>query len=211
MTLKILASEADSHKKTAQIIKGGGVAIVPTETVYGFAVDAFNIDAQKKIYSIKGRNQKKPLILMAPDIESVKLLVNISQKAYKIAKRFWPGQLTLVFPTTETGKIVSGGRKDLGVRIPNNEFMIKLLRDIKRPIFTTSVNISNKKSAKSSKDILKFDGIADIIVDDGQCKFSFESTVIDMVQFPYVILRKGCLDSRELLKYILFVGRNCKM
>ncbi|MDR2436997.1 MAG: threonylcarbamoyl-AMP synthase [Endomicrobium sp.] len=202
MTLKISANEADSHKKTAEIIKNGGIAIVPTETVYGFAVDAFNIAAQKKVYNIKGRNQKKPLILMAPGIESVKLFVDISQKSYKIAKKFWPGQLTLIFPTTETGKIVSGGKKDLGVRIPNNEFMFKLLKDMKRPIFTTSVNISNKKSAKNSKDILKFDGKVDVIVDDGKCKFSFESTVIDMVQFPYVILRKGCLDAKELLKYI---------
>jgi L-threonylcarbamoyladenylate synthase len=202
MTLKIFARDADSHKKTAEIIKNGGLAIVPTETVYGFAVDAFNIAAQKKVYNIKGRNQKKPLTLMTSDIESVRVFVKIPQKAYKIAKKFWPGQLTLIFPTTETGKIVSGGREDLGVRIPDSKFMLRLLKDIKRPIFTTSVNISNKNSAKNSKDTLKFDGKVDVIVDDGKCKFSFESTVIDMVQFPYVILRKGCLDAKELLKYI---------
>jgi L-threonylcarbamoyladenylate synthase len=202
MTLKIFASEADSHKKTAEIIKSGGIAIVPTETVYGFAVDAFNINAQKKVYSIKGRNPKKPLILMAPDIESVRMLVDIPQKAFKIVKKFWPGQLTLIFRTTETGKMVSEGREGLGVRIPDSNFMLRLLKDIKRPIFTTSANISNKKSAKNSKDVLGFDGIVDVIVDDGQCKFSFESTVIDMLQFPYVILREGCLDTKELLKYI---------
>jgi L-threonylcarbamoyladenylate synthase len=201
MTLKISLKEFDSYKKAAEIIKNGGVAIVPTETVYGFAVDAFNINAQKKIYKIKGRNLKKPLILMTPDIESAKVFVDIPQKAYEIAKRFWPGQLTLIFPTTDTGKMLSGGRRDLGVRIPDSEFMLKLLREIKKPIFTTSVNISNKKSAKRAEDVLEFDDIADIIVDGGQCKFCFESTVIDMVQFPYVILRKGCLDSNELLKY----------
>jgi L-threonylcarbamoyladenylate synthase len=198
----IFANKTDSPKKTSEIIKNGGVAIVPTETVYGFAVDAFNIDAQKKVYNIKGRNPKKPLILMTPDIESVRLLVDIPKKALEIAKKFWPGQLTIVFPTTEVGKMVSAGRKDLGVRIPCNEFMLKLLKAIKRPIFTTSVNISNRKSAKNSKDVLEFDGIVDVIVDSGQCKFSFESTVVDMVQFPYVILRKGCLDASELLKYI---------
>jgi L-threonylcarbamoyladenylate synthase len=202
MTLKISARDTNSHRKTAEIIKNGGVAIVPTETVYGFAVDAFNINAQKKVYSIKGRNQKKPLILMASDIETVRVLVNIPQKVYKIVKKFWPGQLTLIFSTTETGKIISGGREDLGVRIPDSKFMLRLLKDIKRPIFTTSVNISNKNSAKNSKDVLDFDGMVDVIVDDGQCKFSFESTVIDMVQFPYVILRKGCLDANKLLKYI---------
>jgi L-threonylcarbamoyladenylate synthase len=202
MILKTSERDCNSYEKTAEIIKNGGIDIVPTETVYGFAVDAFNIKAQKAVYEIKGRSHKRPLILMTPDIESVKILVDIPQKALKIAKRFWPGQLTLIFPTTEMGKIVSGGRKDLGVRIPDSEFMMNLLKEIERPIFTTSVNVSNKKSAKNVNETLNFDGIVDIIVDGGQCKFSFESTVIDMVQFPYVIIRKGCLDTNEILKYI---------
>jgi L-threonylcarbamoyladenylate synthase len=202
VTLKISAKDPGARKKTVEIIKNGGVAIVPTETVYGFAVDAFNVDAQKKIYKIKGRNQKKPLILMAANIKSVRVLVNIPKKALEITKKFWPGQLTLIFPTTEIGKIVTGGRNDLGVRIPNNTFMLKLLQEIKTPVFTTSVNVSNKKSAKSYEDVLNFNGIVDIIVNDGKCKFSFESTVIDMVQFPYVVVRKGCLNSNKLLGYI---------
>ncbi|MDR2812039.1 MAG: threonylcarbamoyl-AMP synthase [Endomicrobium sp.] len=202
MTLKISAKDHDAHKKTAEIIKNGGLAIVPTETVYGFVVDAFNIDAQKKIYKIKGRSQKKPLILMTSHIESIKVLVDIPKKALEITKKFWPGQLTLIFPTTTIGKIVSSGRKNLGVRIPNNAFMLKLLQEIKKPVFTTSVNVSNKSSAKTYEDALDFNGIADVIIDGGKCEFSFESTVIDMVQFPYVIVRKGCLNSNELLKYI---------
>ena len=160
------------------------------------------MNAQKKIYKIKNRNLEKPLILMAPNIDSVKLLVDIPKKALAIAKRFWPGQLTVIFPTTEIGKIVSGGRKDLGVRIPNSKFMLNLLKEIGKPIFTTSVNISNKKSAKNINEIVEFNEIVDAIVDGGQCKFSFESTVVDMVQFPYVIIRKGCLNTNELLKYI---------
>ncbi|MDR1122621.1 MAG: threonylcarbamoyl-AMP synthase [Endomicrobium sp.] len=203
MTLKISARKSDAHKKVAEIIKNGGVAIVPTETVYGFAVDAFNIEAQKKIYKIKGRSQKKPLILMTHNIEDVRVFVDISKKALEVTKKFWPGQLTFIFPTTETGKMVAGGRNDLGVRIPNNTFMLKLLREIKTPIFTTSVNVSTKNSSKSYEDVLDFNGIVDIIVDGDKCEFSFESTVIDMVQFPYVIIRKGCLNSNELLKYVI--------
>jgi L-threonylcarbamoyladenylate synthase len=202
MTLKISAKDKTAHKKTAKIIKNGGIAVVPTETVYGFAVDAFNIEAQKTIYKIKGRNHKKPFIIMSSDIESVKTFVEIPKKALGIAKRFWPGQLTLIFPTTDTGKILSGGRKDLGVRIPNNEFMLKLLKEIGKPLFTTSVNRSNKKSAKNVNETLEFDGIVDVIVDGGQCEFSFESTVVDMVKFPYTIIRKGCLDTNKILKYI---------
>jgi L-threonylcarbamoyladenylate synthase len=202
MALRISSRDKMVHKRVAEIIKNGGIAIVPTDTVYGFAIDAFNIEAQKKVYKIKCRSHKKPFILMAPDIESIRILVEIPEKALKIAKRFWPGQLTLIFPTTEMGKILSGGRKDLGVRIPGSKFILKLLKEIGSPIFTTSVNVSNKKSAKNIDETLRFGEMVDIAVDGGQCRFSFESTVIDMVKFPYIIVRRGCLDTDKILKYI---------
>jgi L-threonylcarbamoyladenylate synthase len=202
MALRISSRDKMAHKTAAGVIKNGGVAIVPTDTVYGFAVDAFNIEAQKAVYEIKGRSHKKPFILMAPDIESIRVLVRIPEKVLKIVKKFWPGQLTLIFPTTEMGKILSGGRKDLGVRIPDSEFILKLLKEMCSPIFTTSVNMSNKKSAKNINETLRFDGMVDVVVDGGQCKFSFESTVIDVVKFPYMVVRRGCLDTDKILKCI---------
>lgn len=201
-TLKISRNDKNAHIKAARTVKNGGVAVVPTETVYGFAADAFNIEARRKIYEIKGRSFKKPLILMIPDIESARILLEIPKKALKIAQKFWPGQLTLVLPTTPIGKLLSGGRDNLGLRIPDDEFMLKFLKEAATPLMTTSVNVSNKKSAKTYEETLLFDGIADIIVDGGKCRFSFESTVIDMIKFPYVIIRKGCLDTDEILKYL---------
>jgi L-threonylcarbamoyladenylate synthase len=202
MALRISSRDKMAHKKAAEVINSGGIAIVPTDTVYGFAVDAFNIEAQKAVYKIKSRSHKKPFILMAPDIESIRIFVEVPEKALKIAKRFWPGQLTLIFPTTEMGKILSGGRKDLGVRIPDSKFILKLLKETGSPVFTTSVNMSNKKSAKNIDETLRFDEMVDIAVDGGQCRFSFESTVIDMVKFPYIIVRRGCLDTDKILKCI---------
>lgn len=175
---------------------------MPTETVYGFAVGAFNTNAQEEVYKIKMRNHKKPLILMTKNLDSVRPIVEIPQKALIIAKKFWPGQLTLIFPTTELGKIISGGRTNLGVRIPDNKFMLKMLEALDFPVFTTSVNVSNKKSAKDVREALVFDNVVDVIVDGGKCRYSFESTVIDMVKFPYIVVRKGCLDANEILKYI---------
>ncbi|MDR0485306.1 MAG: threonylcarbamoyl-AMP synthase [Elusimicrobiota bacterium] len=192
----------DAYKRAAGMIKKGGIIIVPTETVYGFAANAFNVYAQRKIYKLKKRSEKKPLVIMACDIESIKSLVEISPKALKLAERFWPGQLTLVFPSTELGKILSGGRETLGIRIPDNKFVLKLLRELTSPIWTTSVNISSKKSAKTFEETLPFLKSVDLIVDGGQCKYSFESTVIDVSQFPYVVIREGCLDKKEVLKYI---------
>ncbi|MDR2772747.1 MAG: Sua5/YciO/YrdC/YwlC family protein, partial [Elusimicrobiota bacterium] len=115
-SLKISAIDKTASKKVAQMVKNGGVAVVPTETVYGFAADVFNLSAKKRIFSLKGRNYKKPLIAMAYDLESLKILVNISKEALKLAQTFWPGRLTLILNTTNIGKIVSGGRADIGVR-----------------------------------------------------------------------------------------------
>jgi L-threonylcarbamoyladenylate synthase len=190
--------------KCAEVMLSGGVAVVPTETVYGFACDAFNKTAQLKIYSVKGRNFSKPLILMPDTLENAKLFVDIPSSALKIIKKFWPGQLTLIFPTTELGKMITGGRTTLGVRIPDNKFLLNLLKKAKRPLFTTSANFSGEKSIKNGAEAHIFQNQCDIdiIVDSGTCKFSFESTVIDMVQFPYVVIRKGCLDTNKILSYI---------
>jgi L-threonylcarbamoyladenylate synthase len=94
--MKLNIKDKNSHKKAAQIVKEGGIAIVPTDTVYGFVADAFNMKAQKKIYKIKGRLYKKPLVIMAHKIECVQMLVDIPQNVLSIAKKFWPGQLTLI-------------------------------------------------------------------------------------------------------------------
>jgi L-threonylcarbamoyladenylate synthase len=202
MTLRISHENKMVYRKAVEVIENGGIAIIPTDTVYGFAVSAFDLDPQKLLYKIKGRGDNKPLILMARDIESVSVFAKIPQKALKIIRRFWPGQLTLIFPVTKIGKILSGGRTNLGVRIPASEFVLNLLKNLGKPIFTTSVNMSEKVSAKNINEASNFDGMVDIMVDGGQCKFSFESTIIDVVKFPYVIVREGCLDGGEILKHM---------
>jgi L-threonylcarbamoyladenylate synthase len=200
--MKINTSDETVYKTLVQIIKKGGIAIVPTDTVYGFAADAFNASAQKKIYEIKGRNYKKPLVIMVHDINKVGILVELSKSALRIAKKFFPGQLTLVLPTTPLGKLLSGGRDNLGVRIPNNAFMLNFLKELSTPIWTTSANISNKKSAKDIDEVLIFEPLVDIIINGGKCQHAMESTVIDMVKFPYTIIRKGTLNPTEILKYL---------
>ncbi|MDR1952282.1 MAG: threonylcarbamoyl-AMP synthase [Elusimicrobiota bacterium] len=197
-SLKISSKNKNAHKKMAQIIRSGGIAVTPTDTVYGLVADAFNMQAQRKIYFLKGRKYKKPLIIMAHNIDSVRMLASISDDAYKIVKRFWPGQLTLILPTNDIGKIISGGRTDIGVRIPNHSFMLKFLKEFGKPVWTTSANISNTKSAKTFEETLIFENKVDVLIDGGKCKCSFESTIIDAVKYPFTVLRKGALDVKKI-------------
>jgi len=185
------------------VLKNKGIVVLPTDTVYGLMTSVFNFEGQKQIYKLKNRSMKKPLILMSDNIKTLKRFVVFPKKTGKIVMEFWPGQLTLILPTTELGKLLTGGRDNLGVRIPNCKILLDIMAKYDIPLMTTSANISGKNSAKDSKTALEyFDGKIDLIADGGRCEFSFESTVIDMVKFPYVVVRKGCLDCKKLLDYI---------
>jgi len=207
METKVLNVKEHDRKKLlktiSEILENNGIAVLPTDTVYGIMTSIFNITGQKNIYKLKSRNDRKPLIMMSHDMEVLKQFVVFPKKTEKIIGEFWPGQLTLILPTTEIGKILTGGRDNLGVRIPNCKILLEIMKQYNKPLMSTSANVSGKESAKDAKAAVEyFKNKVELIVDDGKCKFSFESTVIDMVKFPYVVIRKGCLDCNKLLKYI---------
>ena len=207
MKTKIINTKKESKafviETTNEILKNKGIVVLPTDTVYGIMTSVFNFDGQKQIYKLKNRAQKKPLILMSDNIKTLKNFVVFPKGIDKIVMEFWPGQLTLILPTTELGKMLIGGRDNLGVRIPNCKILLDIMARYNIPLMTTSANVSGKKSAKTADTAIGyFKNKIDLIVDDGKCEFSFESTVIDMVQFPYTVIRKGCLDCHKLLKYI---------
>ena len=207
MKTKIINTKKESKafviETTNEILKNKGIVVLPTDTVYGIMTSVFNFDGQKQIYKLKNRAQKKPLILMSDNIKTLKNFVVFPKGIDKIVMEFWPGQLTLILPTTELGKMLTGGRDNLGVRIPNCKILLDIMARYNIPLMTTSANVSGKKSAKTADTAIGyFKNKIDLIVDDGKCEFSFESTVIDMVQFPYTVIRKGCLDCHKLLKYI---------
>ena len=140
---------------------------------------------------------------MSYDVKPLESLVEISDDARKLMKKFWPGPLTLVLPTTRLGKIVMGGRNDIAVRIPEDNTVLSLLKIFGSPIATTSANPSSKASIKKGQDVVKvFKGKIDVILDAGECSIGKESTVIDMIKFPYIVVREGCLPSKKLLDFL---------
>jgi L-threonylcarbamoyladenylate synthase len=196
--------EADELKKAKEILENGGVIAIPTETVYGLAGGIFSADSRKRIYKLKGRSYRKPLIVMAAGLGQLECFVEISDKIKKIAKKFWPGPLTLVLPTTVLGKMVSGGRVNLGVRIPDHKAVLKLIEVCGFPLMTTSANPSSRPSARTAKEVQKYFGAKDVglVIDAGRCELGKESTVIDLTHIHGVVIREGALDSKKLLPYI---------
>jgi len=186
-------------KKISNLLQAGEVLVCPTDTVYGLLANVFRPAGSRKIYQLKGRSYHKPLILLGKDIRSLEKFVVFDSLAKRLARKFWPGPLTLILPTTTLGKIVSGGRLNLGVRIPNCPSLQKILSSVNFPLFSTSANPSGCPATTSSSAVIKyFQKKAGAIVVTKNKFSGTPSTVIDISRFPYQIIREGSIRKKDL-------------
>lgn len=211
MPLKIDATNAsepneDDLSPAVDEIRNGGVFIFPTDTVYGIGVNAENERSILKIYELKKRPANKPLILLFSSIEEVEQYVEDSDsKITEILKRlFWPGPLTLIFK--KSGKVIdriSSGQQTVGVRIPENEILRKIIKLVGVPIASTSANITEEKSPVSLSEVSEelIDN-ADVIIDGGLCKLGTESTIVDVTGIKPIVIREGIIKKEQIYKAV---------
>ena len=173
----------DHIVQAADIIKTGGLVAVPTETVYGLAADGLNAQAVERIYEVKGRPAVKPLSLMAPGKEALDLYGrDVPRGAVVLADRFWPGPLTIVVKADQKiPSIVLAGGDTVGLRCPDSEKTLELLRLCGRPLAAPSANPSGAASPKTADEVLAyFDGAIEAVIDGGPCTLGTESTIVDL-------------------------------
>ena len=183
------------------IIRAGGLVAVPTETVYGLAGNGLDESAVAEIYEVKGRPAVKPLSLMVPDESAMeRYCLEVPPQAHTLAKRFWPGPLTIVLRAKEEiPAIVRAGGKTVGLRCPDHTLTLALLRECGLPLAAPSANPSGAESPKTARQVLDyFDGKIGAVIDGGPCGIGRESTLIDMSAAPYRILRVGALPEQEI-------------
>lgn len=183
------------------IMRGGGLVAVPTETVYGLAGDGLDEKAVAEIYEVKGRPEVKPLSLMVHDAASMeRYCENVPPQAYTLAKKFWPGPLTIVMKAKPcVPEIVRAGGETVGLRCPDHPLTLELLEKSGVPFAAPSANPSGEPSPKNADSVLKyFDGKIDAVLDGGECGIGCESTLIDLSRTPYRILRQGALPADEI-------------
>lgn len=180
--------------KCIETINKGGLVIFPTETVYGIGANAYNEEAVRKIYEVKMRPDEKPLSIMVSSIDEISKYAIISNEIEeKIIKKYMPGPITIVLKKKPgVFDYISSGKDTIGIRIPDNEIILKILKEAKLPIVAPSANISGKPSGIILSEILKdFDGKVDICIDGGKAKLSEPSTIVKVVDNKPVILRQG--------------------
>ena len=183
------------------IMRGGGLVAVPTETVYGLAGNGLDEKAVAEIYEVKGRPEVKPLSLMVHDAASMeRYCENVPPQAYTLAKKFWPGPLTIVMKATPcVPEIVRAGGETVGLRCPDHPLTLELLEKSGVPFAAPSANPAGEPSPKNADSVLKyFDGKSDALLDGGECGIGCESTLIDLSRTPYRILRQGALPADEI-------------
>ncbi len=191
--------------KAKIIVDNGGVVAVPTETVYGLAANAYNNKAIQKIYSLKRRPSRNPLIIHFKNIESIKKETVINKNFLKLVKKFSPGPLTYILKKKKISKIsklANKGLDTIAVRIPKEKNIIKLLSILKYPLAAPSANKSKSLSPTTAKHVAEeFGKSVKMIIDGGVCKIGIESTVIDLTTKPK-ILREGGLSSNIIEKFL---------
>lgn len=195
---KILEASPESIQEAADVLAGGGLVAVPTETVYGLAANALDEKAVGKIFEAKGRPADKPLIIFVPDLNAAKNLVKFTALAEKLAAGFWPGALTLVLDKKADCRLpknVTGGLKTLGLRVPGHPAAQSLVQACSFPLAVTSVNLTGQPSPTIASDVTL---PVDLVLDGGHSKLGLESTVLDARGETPVFLRDGATSRFEI-------------
>lgn len=188
-------------QKAADCIVQGGLVAFPTETVYGLGANAFNPSAVAKIFAAKKRPADNPLIVHIADYDHLALVAaSFPPLAKKLAAAFWPGPLTLVLKKKPAiPEIVSAGLSTVAVRMPRHPIAHALLQAAKVPIAAPSANLSTKPSPTHAKHVIDdlYDA-ADVIIDGGPVDLGLESTVVDVLHQPPLLLRPGTITFEQL-------------
>lgn len=205
-TLHLTNTQSDIDAAAA-ILREGGLVAMPTETVYGLAADALNGDAVRRIFEAKGRPMDNPLIVHVADfsdIDRLRLVAEIPEKAKMLAKAFWPGPLTVIMKKGDViPDEVSAGLDTVAIRIPSHPDAHRLLSASGLALAAPSANTSGKPSPTTAKHVSDdMDGKIEAILDGGACSVGVESTVVTVVTDPPRILRPG-LITREQLESVI--------
>jgi len=202
--LRLLKATLRNVETAAGIVRRGGLIVYPTDTVYGLGCDPFNLKAIKRLLQVKDPMQKrkeKPLPILSNSLSNIERVAQISSAARILAERFWPGPLTLILPKKNLPKIGTSGQEDIGVRIPNNETSLMLLRASGGLLIGTSANKTGcPPPINMNEAIEQLGDQVDLFLDGGTTQVKVSSTVVDMTHREPRILRQGAINLNQILR-----------
>ena len=193
-----------------EVLANGGVAAIPTDTLYGLAASAFNESAVLKIYELKGRPDGMALPLLLSEAEDVRMCaLDVPEAAWTLMELFWPGALTLVVRKRATiPDIVTAGLDTVALRVPDHPVPRAIAKTLGAPITGTSANLSGRPGITNAADVRReFGDTVDFVLDGGEAPGGVASTIVDVSGDELRVLREGAA-SREEIEAVL--GRKLK-
>jgi L-threonylcarbamoyladenylate synthase len=193
--------DADNLRRAAELIRSGGLVAFPTETVYGLGANAFDAAAVARIFTVKQRPRQSPLIVHVDSIDMARALVTAwPDAADRLARRYWPGPLTLVLPKQPSiPDIVTAGLATVGLRMPSHPLALALIRAAGVPIAAPSANPFTQLSPTTAEHVRQSLGDAvDLVLDGGPSTVGIESTVLSLAGDRPLLLRPGVIPLPEI-------------
>jgi tRNA threonylcarbamoyl adenosine modification protein (Sua5/YciO/YrdC/YwlC family) len=172
--------------KVVEALDQGGVIIYPTDTFYGIGCDLFNKKPIRRVYQLKKRPLSKPFSFICADLKDISLYAQVSNNAYRIMKRTLPGPYTFVLEGTRlVPKLMLTSRKTVGIRVPNNKICLSIVKQLGRPIISTSINSKDPSIIHD-----EYVSLVDMVIDGGVISYE-PSTVISLVDDNPEVIREG--------------------
>lgn len=196
----IPAAQPDAIEQALRILRAGGLAAFPTDTVYGLGALAFDGPAVESIYAAKDRPVEKAIPILIADADDLdKVAVDVPPMARILAARFWPGPLTLVVPKQPTLPAAVSATATVAVRIPDHPVARALLRAA-GPMAVTSANLSGQPSPVNAEEVMRqLNGRIPLVLDGGVTPGGVPSTLVDCLGAEPVLLREGPLTKGQIL------------
>ena len=178
-------------RRAVDEIERGGIIAYPTDTVYGLGCDLLNKQAIDTLYQIKGMRRDKSLAFVCPDLSDIARYAIVDNSAYRVLKRFLPGPYCFVLTATrEVPKMLQTKQKTVGIRVPDHPVTIALVRELGRPIISTTANLPGEDPMIDPDEIDKrFRGLA--LVLDAGAGGNTPTTVVDLSQGDIRVVREG--------------------
>jgi L-threonylcarbamoyladenylate synthase len=210
MTAKNKVIQLDPHHpadaailKAVAVVKAGGVIAFPTRCLYGLGADAFNAEAVERIFRIKQRSIRNPILILIDQPNRLdRLVAEVTPLAVRIMDRFWPGRITLVFKAGEdVPPYLTAGTGKIGIRLPGHPVATALVKALQTPLTGTSANLSGRPGCRRIEELeLQIANGLDLILDAAALKGGRGSTVVDVTAEPPEILREGEVSAAEIMK-----------
>jgi L-threonylcarbamoyladenylate synthase len=200
-TLTLPISNTEALGRAVDLLRQGLLVAFPTDTVYGLGCDPWQPAAIERLFQTKRRPMEMAIPILVASLSVTQLVAQDQSATFEaLARRFWPGELTLIVPRRErVPDILCAGGPTIAVRMPNHRELLTLLEEMGGALAVTSANISGRPSPCTAEEVLAdFIGNIPLILDGGRCSGGVASTIIDCVAQPPVLLRAGNLSLDEL-------------